>query len=187
MGIIPLTAYDVCAYQVEALSKARAGARPRTVHSPEGAGEQRDAWLAACGLASSSRVLVAPPLSAVLPSIQNGALRIYTRRRRKATCAVALFRETACTYEGKTFVELAAVVHDLGEEPARQFLLDACERAAKDTSASLVLMDCCGQTAPLVAKLKEGGRAPVSQSRTSLFLYNYAEKPHLAPTCTFLF
>lgn len=187
MGVIPLTAFDVCAYQLGALGGAHSRTRSLDIRVPQGVSELRDAWQATLDLAEPSRVLVAPPASAVFPSIQSGALRLYTHRRGKATRAVALFRDPACTYKGDTFIELAAIVHDLSDDEAVRFLLSACKKAAKDTSASLVLLDCCGQTTQLVSKIKAMGRSPVHQTRTSLFLYNYVEKPHLAATCTFLF
>ena len=113
---------------------------------------------------------------------------MYTVRSRSGgISAVALLRDPACTYSDGKALELACFVHDMSDRKAARAAAAICKRACQDHLAEVVVIDVCGASRLLVDALRAEGRKPQFESRTSLFLYNYAEKPHPPSNCAFLF
>jgi len=126
-------------------------------------------------------------MPSAIHAFKNLTMRVYAARGGDKILGVALFREPACTYEGEASIELASVVHSMSDTEASYFIAKACHRACVDSKAKLVVVDGCGQSGSFHDAMSIAGRFPVCKTRTSLFLYNYAEKPHPPSTCTFLF
>ena len=188
MGIMPLTVMEVTGYQVGALHSLARGWPSISLSRPKTRTEFRDIWSRAIELADESRVLIHMPIAAAAHALENGCLYAYGAKTEDGGVAgVAVFREPACRYEGARSIELAAVVHALPNAQAASFMASACAEAAKDSGAELVVIDGCGRARDLQAELRGQRREPVFRSRTSLFLYNYAERPYNPDDCTLLF
>ena len=188
MGIMPLTVMEVTVYQVGALRSLAARWASDSLYTPKTRNGFRDIWSTALELADESRVLIHMPIAAAIRALEDGTLYAYGAKSENGDIVgVAVFREPACTYEGDRSVELAAVVHTLPKAQAARFMARACLQAAADTSAKLVVVDGCGRAGDLQTGLRAQGRQPVFSSKTSLFLYNYAERPYSPVDCTLLF
>jgi hypothetical protein len=187
MGIMPLTVFDVTGFQVGALRQLSKRCPRQSVSAPVSAVEVREAWDAALNMADDFRVVVAMSVPSAVDAVRTKALHVYVAKDREGIVAVALLRDSACTYPEGRALELAALLHRTSEEAAAAFAARACSEACKKLEAKLVLVDGCAAAGAMVDSLEQAGRQPVFRSRTSLFLYNYAEKPHLPATCALLF
>lgn len=187
MRIMPLTVMDVCVFQSAAFKKLACKWPDQNMLAPKTEVEFSDVWSAALEMAMSSRVCIHMPMPSAIHAFKNLTMRVYAARGGDKILGVALFREPACTYEGEASIELASVVHSMSDTEASYFIAKACHRACVDSKAKLVVVDGCGQSGSFHDAMSIAGRSPVFKTRTSLFLYNYAEKPHAPSTCTFLF
>ena len=188
MGIMPLTVFPVMAYQSGALDPLCRRGKKESIVAATSPTEVRDAWERAIEMSSGFRVAVTASLPSIVSAAGTGAILVYTvRSRRGDISAVALLRDPACTYSDGKALELACFVHDMPDRKAARAAAAMCKRACQEHEAELLVIDVCGDCGCLVDALRAEGRKPQFESRTSLFFYNYAEKPHPPSHCALLF